>query len=148
MIYLRPSDSYADFIPANLTARSRAYANMTMWELWATRDEQNTASATSKLKARAGSVNLVNELNQIRDEAKAKQPKYTKAEKAQRAKGISDNKRQERQHERDKKSVNNDQQPDDSLATVTPIHGEKPAQKSFKLPTRLKDLLKEDDSDE
>lgn len=148
MIYLRPSDSYADFIPANLTARSRAYANMTMWELWATRDEQNTASATSKLKARAGSVNLVNELNQIRDEAKAKQPKYTKAEKAQRAKGISDNKRQERQHERDKKSVNNDQQSDDSLATVTPIHGAKPAQKSFKLPTRLKDLLKEDDSDE
>lgn len=148
MIYLRPSDSYADFITANLTARSRAYANMTMWELWSTRDEQSTQAATSSLKARAGSVNLVNDLNLIADEAKAKQPKYSKAEKTQRAKGISDNKRHERQYERDKKSVNNDRETGDSVATVTPIHGAKPTQKSFKLPTRLKDLLKEDSSDE
>ena len=148
-IYLRPSDSYADFIPAHLTARSRAFANMSMWELWLTRDEQNTVAATSKLKARAGSVNLVNELDKIANQAKAKHPEYTKAEKAQRAKGISDNKRKERQYERNKKMAkNNDRESGDSLATVTPILGAKPAQKSFKLPTRLKDLLKEDDSDE
>nr|MBF4242647.1 transposase [Vibrio anguillarum] len=120
-IYLRPSDSYADFIPANLTERSRAFANMTMWELWNTRDEQNTAAATSRLKARAGSVNLVNDLELISDEAKSKQPKYTKAEKVQRAKGISGNKSNERQYERDKKSAKNDQESGESLATVTPI---------------------------
>lgn len=90
----------------------------------------------------------MNDLELISDEAKSKQPKYTKSEKAQRAKGISGNKSNERQYERDKKSAKNDQESGDSLATVTPIHGAKPAQKSFKLPTRLKDLLKEDDLDE
>ncbi len=90
----------------------------------------------------------LNDLEQIAHEAKSKQPKYTKAEKVQRATGISDNKSHERQYERDKKTAKNVQESGDSLATVTPIHGAKPAQKSFKLPTRLKDLLKEDDIDE
>ncbi len=148
-IFLRPSDSYADFIPANITSRSRAFANITVWELWLARDIKNTTAATSRLKARSGSVNLVSELDKIASEAKNQQPKYTKAEKAQRVKGIADNKRKERQYERNKKTVNSDEtQPDDEVAAVIPIHGAKLTQKSFKLPTRLKDLLKEDGSDE
>ena len=147
-IFLRPSDSYADFIPANITSRSRAFANITVWELWLARDIKNTTAATSKLKARAGSVNLVSELDKIASEAKNQQPKYTKAEKAQRVKGIADNKRKERQYERGKKTGSSDEaRPDDEI-TVIPIHGAKLTQKSFKLPTRLKDLLKEDGSDE
>ncbi len=64
-------------------------------------------------------------------------------------KGIADNKRKERQYERNKKMVSSDEtQTDDQVAAVIPIHGAKLAQKSFKLPTRLKDLLKEDGSDE
>lgn len=147
-IFLRPSDSYADFIPANLTTRSRAFENMTMWELWLARDIKKTSAATSKLRARSGSVNLVSELEKITKEAKAQQPKYTKAEKAQRAKGISDNKHKERQHERSKKSAKNEPKSDLEGATVTPIHGAKPNQKSFKLPSRLKDLLKERGEDD
>ena len=146
-IFLRPSDSYADFIPANITTRSRAFANITIWELWLARDIQKTTAATSKIKSRAGSVNLVTELDKIASEAKAQQPKYTKANKAQRVKGISDNKRKERQYERNKKTVERETGPDD-VAAVIPIHAAKPTQKSFKLPTRLKDLLKEDEADD
>ncbi|RLT96395.1 Mu transposase C-terminal domain-containing protein [Ketobacter sp.] len=148
VIYLRPSDSYAEFIPANLTSRSRAYANITIWELWVIQDIRLDVAATSKLKKRSGSVNLVSELQQIKDESKQQQPSYTKKEKVQRAKGIADNKRNERQYERNKKTAERNESSETTSATVTPIHGANAEQKSFKLPTRLKDLLKEGDSDD
>jgi hypothetical protein len=148
VIYLRPSDSYAEFIPANLTSRSRAYANITIWELWAIQDIRLDVAATSKLKKRSGSVNLVSELQEIKEESKQNQPNYTKTEKAQRAKGITNNKRNERQYERNKKTAARNESMETTSATVTPIHGASTEQKSFKLPTRLKDLLKEEDSDD
>ncbi|WP_421781256.1 Mu transposase C-terminal domain-containing protein [Kiloniella litopenaei] len=148
-IFLRPTDSYSEFIPANLTARSRAYANISIWELWCLQDFQKDIATTSKLKKRAGSVNLVNELQQIKDTAAEQQPVYSKAEKAKRAKGISDNKRNERQYEREKKSTLSSiasKRPEG--ATVTPIHKEQTEPKSFKLPSRLKELLKGENSDD
>jgi len=148
IIYLRPTDSYAEFIPANLTSRSRAYADITVWELWAAQDMVLDVAATSKLKKRSGSVNLVNDLQQIKDESKKQQPAYSKSEKIKRAKGISKNKRGERQYERQKKTGNSAVAQDASIATVTPIHGGNSEKKSFKLPARLKDLLKEDKSDD
>ncbi|MCO1336621.1 Mu transposase C-terminal domain-containing protein [Microbulbifer sp. OS29] len=148
IIYLRPTDSYAEFIPANLTSRSRAYADITIWELWAAQDMVLDVAVTSKLKKRSGSVNLVNDLQQIKDDSKKQQPAYSKSEKIKRAKGISKNKRGERQYERQKKTGNSAVAQDASIATVTPIHGGSPGKKSFKLPARLKDLLKEDKSDE
>lgn len=148
VIYLRPSASYAEFIPANLTSRSRAYTNITIWELWVIQNIRLDVAATSKLKKRSGSVNLVSELQQIKDESKQQQPNYTKKEKVKRAKGIADNKRNERQYERNKKTADRNESSETTSATVTPIHGANAEQKSFKLPTRLKDLLKEGDSDD
>ena len=147
MIYLRPSESYAEFIPANLTSRSRAYADITVWELWMFQDVRLDVAATSKLKKRAGSVNLVSDLQQIKEESKQHQPPYTKTEKSQRTKGITENKRNERQYERNKQKAARNTG-DKQSATVTPIHGASAEQKSFKLPSRLKDLLKEGDSDD
>jgi len=148
MIYLRPSDSYAEFIQANLTSRSRAYVNITVWELWVIQDIRLDVAATSKLKKRSGSVNLVSDLQKIQEESKQHQPTYTKTEKAQRTKGIAENKRNERQYERNKKKADRDTPSETPSATVTPIHGATTERKSFKLPTRLKDLLKEGDSDD
>jgi hypothetical protein len=148
MIYLRPSDSYADFIPANLTSRSRAFADITIWELWVFQDIRLDVAATSKLKKRSGSVNLVSDLQQIQGESRQQQPSYTKKEKAQRSKGITENKRNERQYERSKKTADRGLSPEAPSATVTSIHSAETGQKTFKLPTRLKDLLKDDESDE
>lgn len=148
MVYLRPSDSYAEYIPANLTSRSRAYAGITVWELWAIQDVRLGVAATSKLKKRSGSVNLVSDLQQIKDESKKQQPTYTRSEKTKRAKGIAENKRNERQYERKKKTGDRSEPSETTTASVTPIHGGVAQQKSFKLPTRLKDLLKEEDMDE
>jgi len=148
VIYLRPSDSYAEFIPANLTSRSRAYANITVWELWVIQNIRLDVAATSKLKKRSGSLNLVSDLQQIKEESKQHQPIYTKTEKAQRTKGIVENKRNERQYERNKKKADRNTPSEKPSATVTPIHGASAEKKSFKLPTRLKDLLREGDSDD
>lgn len=146
-IYLRPSDSYAEFIPANLTTRSRAYADITIWELWVIQDIRLDVAATSKLKKRSGSVNLVSDLQQINEESKQQQPTYTKSEKAKRSKGISENKRSERQYERNKKTADRNASVDKPSATITSIHGAKSGTKSFKLPP-LKNLLKVDKSDD
>jgi len=148
VIYLRPSDSYAEFIPANLTSRSRAYADITVWELWVIQDIRLDIASTSQLKQRSGSVNLVSDLQQIKEDSKQHQPVYTKTEKAQRTKGISENKRNERQYERNKKKADRTKLSEKPSATVIPIHGATIERKSFKLPTRLKDLLKEEDSDD
>ncbi|WP_370980057.1 Mu transposase C-terminal domain-containing protein [Agaribacterium sp. ZY112] len=142
-IYLRHTDSYSDFIPAQLTSRSRAYANITVWELWRAQDIRLDVAATSKLRKRSGAVNLTNELDKIKEESKQKQPSYTQKQKSQRRKGITENKRNERQRERNKKTAERTPNPQESSATVTPIHGAQPQKKSFKLPN-LKNLLKED----
>lgn len=146
-IYLRPSDSYAEFIPAKLTARSRAYADITIWELWMIQNTRLNVAATSKLRKRSGSVNLVNDLQQISEEAKAQQPNYTKSEKAKRVKGIAESKRQERQYERNKRAEQCSKDGDNGATTIIPMHGAVVDQKSFKLPSRLKDLLKKGDID-
>ncbi|WP_018416535.1 Mu transposase C-terminal domain-containing protein [Teredinibacter turnerae] len=147
-IYLRPSESYAEYISANLTSRSRAYADITIWELWVLQDIRLDVAATSKLKKRSGSVNLVSDLQQIKEDSKRQQPSYTKTEKAKRSKGIAENKRKERQYERSKKTADRAESTETPPQNVTSIHGAKTDKKSFKLPSRLKDLLKEGDEDE
>lgn len=149
IIYLRPTDSYADYIKASLTERSRAYKDLTMWEVWEKKDVRASTAATSKLKKRAGSVNLVSDLEEIARRSKAAQPKKASITKSEKVKGIADNKRTERQYERQKKAeerapISKDNRP----GKVTPISEHQDGRKSFKLPSRLKDLLKEDKSDE
>lgn len=106
-IYLRPSDNYSDYIEASLTERSRAYKDLTMWEVWERNDIKAKTAATSKLKKRAGSVNLVSDLEDINKRSKDKQPSKPSMSKAEKVKGINDNKRAERQYERKKKTNQN-----------------------------------------
>lgn len=147
-IFLRPSDSYSDYIEASLTERSRAYKDLTIWEVWERNDVRASTAATSKLKQRAGSVNLVSDLEDIARRSKAEQPNKPSMSKAAKVKGINDNKRSERQYEREKKAAEASSKNESYPNNVTPIRDNKPERKSFKLPTRLKDLLKEDQSDE
>lgn len=146
VIYLRPNDSYASFVEAALAPRSRAFQNLTMWEVWIRNDINADVAATSKLKSRAGSVNLVSDLEEIASRSKSALPTDIKPTKAEKVTGINDNKRLERQKERVKKYEPNatDNQPDN----VTSLVDEKPKSKSYKLPTRLKDILKGNDDDD
>ena len=68
--------------------------------------------------------------------------------KAEKVKGINDNKRAERQYERNKKSKNPKAPDADTPSNVTTLDGKQQPRKTFKLPTSLKDLLKEDRKDE
>ena len=132
-----------------MTERSRAYKDLTIWEVWEKNDVRALTAATSKLKKRAGSVNLVNDLEDIARGSKAAQPSKPSRTKAERVKGISDNKRSERQYERQKKTEERLPVSEDTRSSkVTPIRGQQQGRKSFKLPSSIKDLLKEDQSDE
>lgn len=118
-----------------------------MWEVWEQNDSRATTAATSKLKKRAGSVNLVRDLEDIARRSKAAQPQKTTLSKAEKVKGITDNKRAERQHERQKKSESKDEPLKES--SVTTLHEtQERKRKSYKLPTSMKKLLKEESGDE
>lgn len=141
-VYLRNDDSYANYIEATLTQRSRAYADLTMWELWEINAVKTVTAATSKLRDRAGSVNLVNDLEEIGRRSKQQQPKNDKASKSEKVKHISENKRQERQYERGKKA--DVEHPDKVAASdenVTYLADKQEGRKSFKLPSSLSDIL-------
>lgn len=144
-IYIRPSDTFSEYIEAELTERSREYRDLTVWEVWNRNDVKADTAAISKLKKRAGAVNLVTELEAIAKQSRDNQPIKKKKSRLERVKGINDNKRAERQYERTKKGHNGETVMRDN---VVPIREESPRRISFKLPTRLKDLLKEDSKDE
>ena len=145
IIYLRLNDNYATFVTAALAPRSRAYQDLTMWEVWQRNDINAEVAATSKLKTRSGSVNLVNDLETIASRSKASQPVNKALTKSEKVTGIRENKRLERQQERIKKYDNQDTST--QADNVTPLHNDKLSTKSYKLPTRLKDILKSDSDD-
>ncbi|WP_226898072.1 Mu transposase C-terminal domain-containing protein, partial [Pseudoalteromonas nigrifaciens] len=145
VIYLRLNDNYATFVTAALAPRSRAYQDLTMWEVWQRNDINAEVAATSKLKTRSGSVNLVNDLETIASHSKASQPVNKALTKSEKVTGIRENKRLERQQERIKKYDNQDK--NTQADNVTPLHNGKLSLKSYKLPTRLKDILKSDSDD-
>lgn len=147
-IYLRTDDSYANYIEATLTQRSRAYADMTMWELWEVNSIKAVTAATSKLKDRAGSVNLVADLEKIGRRSQQLQPDSNQTSKAEKVKNITSNKREERQYERNKKGKLSGKETVTSDQNVTYLNGEQEGRKSFRLPTSLKDLLKKGQDDD
>lgn len=147
-IYIRPSDEYSDYMVATLTERSREYKGLTIWEVWERNEVKAATAATSKLKKRSGSVNLVNDLNEIAKRSKSEQPDQPSMTKSEKVKGINDNKRSERHYERQKKSSQSDDGNIEATDNVSRIHDGEPKRKSFKLPSRLKDILKEEQPDE
>jgi hypothetical protein len=146
-IYIRPTDSFNDYIEARLTPRSREYEDLSMYEVWEKKDIKADVAAKSKLTQRAGSINLTRELESITEEAmKAGSEQGTKKS---RIEGISANKRAERQYERRKLTEKLSSSLDDcNEAEVIPINQFQGKKRSFNLPTNLKDLLREKRSDE
>jgi hypothetical protein len=147
-IYFRPSDSYSDFILASLTEKSRECRDLTIWEVWERNDVKASTAATSRLRARAESVNLTYDLENIAKRSKSEQPKKTTMSKAEKVSGIRDNKRDERQYERKKKGPSRTASSVNKRENVVSIGGKQNKRKSFKLPSRIKDLLKEDQADD
>jgi hypothetical protein len=68
--------------------------------------------------------------------------------KAEKVSGIRDNKRDERQYERKKKGPSRTASSVNKRENVVSIGGKQNKRKSFKLPSRIKDLLKEDQADD
>lgn len=120
-VYIRPSDTYSEYIEAELTERSREFRGLTIWEVWNRNNVKADTAAISKLKKRAGSVNLVTELEAIVKQSRDNQPIERKKSKVERIRGINDNKRAERQYERAKKARNGESTEIAPTDNVTPF---------------------------
>lgn len=148
-IFLRPDDSYSSYISATLTQRSRAYEDLTIWEVWQINSIKAVTAATSKLEERAASLNLHADLEEINRRSKQLQPDTTNTSVAEKVKHISENKRQERQYERKKKpDITSTESVSASRENVRYLTDKVESRRSFKLPTSLKDLLNEEKDNE
>lgn len=147
-VYIRPSDSFSEYMEAELTERSREYRDLTIWEVWLRNDVKADVAANSKLKKRAGSLNLANELEDIANQSRQLQPKQTSESKAARVRGIRDNRQQERQYEREQKKPNKNSPSTQRPDNVTDIKPTANQRVNFKVPSRLKDLLDKECPDE
>jgi putative transposase len=58
VIYLRPNDSYASFVKAALATRSRAFQDLTIWDVWIRNDINADVAATSKLRNHINVIEL------------------------------------------------------------------------------------------
>lgn len=145
-VYIRQPGDYASYIEADLTERSREFRELTIWEVWLRNSVKATTRASAKLKERASSLNLANDLEAITNRSKEAAPTQTKQSKSARVKGITQNKRDERDFERQKKSNADTARPVPN--NVRPLHSAVKPDVSYAIPSRLEDLLDEDDSDE
>ena len=145
-IYIRPSDNYEDYIEADLTERSRCYRDLTMWEVWARNKIRAKTKARSSMKQRAGAVNLARNLEEIAKTSNEHRPLGTELSKNMRIKGIRDNKTQEREYERNKASGAKGSL-EQNIHNVIQINRKENNSVSFKLPTRLAELLEEENND-
>ncbi|GAA6169005.1 transposase [Sessilibacter corallicola] len=142
VIFIRLNDDYSDYLEADLTERSRAYRDMTIWEVWSRNKVRALINSENSLKKRAGSINLAKKLEEIARKADHENSDTSKSSKASRVKDIRDNKNNEKEYERHKnKSVTEEVENDSD--NVIPINKQPSQRVSFKLPPRLKDLLTE-----
>lgn len=146
-IYIRQNNNYSDYLEAELTTRSRAFRDLTIWEVWLRNKVRAKTRANGSLKKRAGSINLTRNLEEIARKSKQNKPLESNQSKSSRVKGIRDNKNDERDYERQKRSASV-RESDRSIDNVIPIKNRHDERTNFKLPSRLKDLLIEREGDD
>lgn len=90
-IYFRPEGRYDSFIPFELTERSRAYRDLTFWEVWQLQKQRSKTHATSQLKKLEGELKRDHVVEEIVKEARTKKPDQSHLPKSLRARGIREN---------------------------------------------------------
>ena len=90
-IYFRPERGYDKFIKFELTERSRAYRNLTFWEVWEIQGRRSKTSKKSSLTKLKGELLRDHSIESIVEEARSKTPDQSHLPAAQRTKGIREN---------------------------------------------------------
>jgi len=142
-IYLFPKKDSSEYWVCFLTDRSRQFRGKSMWELWASQEEQRKATSAAKVAETASKRDLENLVSNTIKNAERSRPAINKQKsKAETVRGIRDNRKQERDAQRAEQTKA--RQPDNSKpkSDVTYLHG-KPDDGAF--PDFLDELFGDDE---
>ncbi|WP_432210431.1 transposase [Marinobacter alkaliphilus] len=142
-IYLFPKKDSSEYWVCFLTDRSRQFRGKSMWELWASQEEQRKATSAAKVAETTSKRDLENLVSNTIKNAERSRPAINKQKsKAETVRGIRDNRKQERDAQRAEQTKA--RQPDNSKpkSDVTYLHG-KPDDGAF--PDFLDELFGDDE---
>ncbi|MBS8231497.1 transposase [Marinobacter salarius] len=142
-IYLFPEKDSSEYWVCSLTDRSRQFRGKSMWELWASQEEQRKATSAAKVAETTSKRDLENLVSNTIKNAERSRPAINKQQsKAETVRGIRDNRKQERDAQRAEQTKA--RQPDNSKpkSDVTYLHG-KPDDGAF--PDFLDELFGDDE---
>lgn len=142
-IYLFPEKDSSEYWVCSLTDRSRQFRGKSMWELWASQEEQRKATSAAKVAETTSKRDLENlVINTIKNAERSRPAINQKQSKAETVRGIRDNRKQERDAQRAEQTKT--RQPDNSKpkSDVTYLHG-KPDDGAF--PDFLDELFGDDE---
>ena len=123
-IYLFPEEGSLEYWVCSLTDRSRQYRGKSMWELWASQEQQRQATSAAKVAETTSKRNLENLVSQTIKDAERSRPTVFRQSKAETVRGIRDNRKLERDAQRAEQTKA--RQPDrrKPKSEVTYLHGE------------------------
>ena len=142
-IYLFPEKDSSEYWVCSLTDRSRQFRGKSMWELWASQEEQRKATSAAKVAETTSKRDLENlVINTIKNAERSRPAINKQQSKAEMVRGIRDNRKQERDAQRAEHTKA--RQPDNSKpkSDVTYLHG-KPDDGAF--PDFLDELFGDDE---
>lgn len=141
-IYLFPEEGSSEYWVCSLTDRSRQYRGKSMWELWASQEQQRQAASAAKVVETTSKRNLENLISQTIKDAERSRPTVFKQSKAETVRGIRDSRKQERDSQRTEQTKA--RQPDKTKpkSEVTYLHG-KPDDGAF--PDFIDELFGDDE---
>lgn len=142
-IYLFPEKDSSEYWVCSLTDRSRQFRGKSMWELWASQEEQRKATSAAKVAETTSKRDLENlVINTIKNAERSRPAINKQQSKAETVRGIRDNRKQERDAQRAEHTKA--RQPDNSKpkSDVTYLHG-KPDDGAF--PDFLDELFGDDE---
>jgi transposase InsO family protein len=142
-IYLFPEKDSSEYWVCSLTDRSRQFRGKSMWELWASQEEQRKATSAAKVAETTSKRDLENlVINTIKNAERSRPAINKQQSKAETVRGIPDNRKQERDAQRAEHTKA--RQPDNSKpkSDVTYLHG-KPDDGAF--PDFLDELFGDDE---
>jgi hypothetical protein len=142
-IYLFPKKDSSEYWVCSLTDRSRQFRGKSMWELWASQEEQRKATSSAKVAETTSKRDLENLVSDTIKNAERSRPAINKQQsKAETVRGIRDNRRRERDAQRAQQTKTRQPESSKPKSEVTYLHG-KPDDGAF--PDFLDELFGDDE---
>jgi putative transposase len=144
-IYIRPDNNLEHFWVCELTDRSRRFRDMTFWDLWRIRREENKTNSNQDISSALAKGKLIEKLESIEKSAIEQKPDLSHLSKASQVANIKQNKQAEKAQERRKSALKPVKTNQTQNTEVIPISSQEEEDYSY---PDMTDILFEDDDHE